>query len=53
MTVTEPSVNIQDQLLNKPNTAPSFQVHLIEVSPNDLDAEIVRSQGSLCSPACV
>ena len=48
MTLTEPSINIPDQLLNKSNTAPSFQAHPIEVSLNDLDSEIIRPRG-LCA----
>ena len=41
MTSTQPSNAIQDHPLNKINTDASFQAHLIEVSLNDLDSDII------------
>jgi glycosyltransferase involved in cell wall biosynthesis len=42
MTSPEPTIDIQDHPLNKTNTPPSFQVHPIEVSLNNLDSNMVH-----------
>jgi glycosyltransferase involved in cell wall biosynthesis len=48
MNTTHSLTELQDQLINQTNTDKSFQVRLIEVSPNDLDSEIIRPRG-LCA----
>jgi len=42
MTATEPSIDTKDLVIDKSNTLPSFQAHLIEVSLNDLDSVYVN-----------
>jgi glycosyltransferase involved in cell wall biosynthesis len=48
MTLSEPSIDKQDQPLNKTTQAPSFQAHLVDVSLNDLDFELIHLKG-LCA----
>ena len=45
MTSTQPSIEIPEQTINKTNAPPSFQAHLIEVSLNDLDFDLILVKG--------
>jgi len=45
MNTTQSVTDFPDRTINKTTTDISFQVHLIEVSLNDLDAEIVHPRG--------
>jgi glycosyltransferase involved in cell wall biosynthesis len=48
MTSTQPTIDIENQTINKTTTTPSFQAHLIEVTAKDLDFELIHLKG-LCA----
>ncbi len=48
MNTTQSVTDLPEQTINKTNTSPSFQAHLIEVSLNDLDFDLILVKG-LCA----
>lgn len=48
MNSTKPSIDIHDRAIDKTNTTPSFQIHQIEVSANDIDSGQIPKKG-LCA----
>ena len=49
MTSTQPSIEIPEQTINKTNAPPSFQAHMIEVSLNDLDFDLILCKRASCA----